>query len=116
LEQLRLSANPKHDAAAHAKTTLAAAYQGLVAASKVAVGDDGRTLLMAAAAVDLAIEHLTPPTTDAASAASSCREAHALLANTRAYAPGGNIAVALDAGRQKLDEALLLLQAPAAVS
>jgi hypothetical protein len=32
------------------------------------------------------------------------------LANTRAYAPGGNIAMALDAGRQKLDEALDLLQ------
>jgi hypothetical protein len=105
-----LSANPTHDAVVHARATLAAAYQAFIAAAKVAVGDDGRTLLMAAAAVDLAIEHLTPPSPDPTSAASSCREAHTLLANTRAYAPGGNIAMALDAGRQKLDEALDLLQ------
>ncbi len=111
-----MSANPKNDAAAHARATLAAAYQGLVAASKVAVGDDGRTLLMAAAAVDLAIEHLTPPAADPASAAVSCREAHALLAKTRAYASGGNIAMALDAGRQKLEEALVLLRATATVN
>jgi len=64
----------------------------------------------------VAIEHLTPPSLDPASAANSCREAHALLANTRAYAPGGNIAVALDAGRQKLDEALVLLRATATVN
>jgi hypothetical protein len=110
-----LSATPQHDTAARAKAALTTSYQGLVAASKVAVGDDGRVLLMAAAAVDLAIEHLTPPTPDAASAVSSCREARALLGKTRAYAPGGNIAVVLDAGRQKLDEALklLLVTAPA---
>jgi hypothetical protein len=104
-----LSATPKHDTAALAKSALTHAYEGLVAASKVAVGDDGRTLLMAAAAVDLAIEHLTPPTPDAASAADSCREAQHLLDNTRAYASGGNIAQTLDVGRHKLDEALRLL-------
>jgi hypothetical protein len=104
-----LSATPKHDAAARAKAALTTSYDGLVAASKVAVGDDGRTLLMAAAAVDLAIEHLTPPTPDTAAAAGSCQEAHALLGKTRAYAPGGSIAVVLDGGRQKLDDALKLL-------
>ena len=111
-----MSANPKQDAAAHARATLAAAYQGFVTAAKVAVGDDGRTLLMAAAAVDLAIEHLTPPAADPAAAAGSCREAHALLNTTRAYAPGGNIAVVLDAARRKLDEALDVLGKTAAAS
>ena len=104
-----MSANPRHDAATHAKVALTASYEGLVAASKVAVGDDGRTLLMAAAAVDLAIEHLSPPAPDTDSAAGSCREARDLLGTTRAYASGGNIARVLDQGRQKLDEAIDLL-------
>lgn len=105
-----MSATPKHDAAAAARVALAASYEGLIAASKVAVGNDSRTLLMAAASVDLAIEHLTPPAPDIASAVASCREAFALIGETRAYAPGGNIARALDAGRQKLDDALRLLR------
>jgi hypothetical protein len=100
----------KHDAAAAARLALAAAYEGLVAASKVAVGDDSRTLLMAAASVDLAIEYLTPPAPDTAAALDSCDEARALIGTTRAYAPGGNIAIALDAGQQQLDEALRLLR------
>jgi hypothetical protein len=111
-----LSATPKLDSAAQARAALTASYEGLVAASKVAVGDDGRTLLMAAAAVDLGIEHLTPPAPDAASAVASCREALALLGKTRAYASGGNIARTLDVGRQKLDEALALLGKTATTS
>jgi len=105
-----LSGSSDDDTAARAKAALTAAHEGLVAGSKVAIGDDGRTLLMAAAAVDLAIEHLTPPAADLVSAAASCREAGDLVGTTRAYAPGGTIALVLDAGRRNLDEALKLLR------
>jgi hypothetical protein len=97
------------DAAARAKTTLAVAYTELVAASKVAVGDDGRSLLAAAAAVDLAVELLTPPDIDTAMASGSCREALELTRSTRSYAQGGTIAKALDPAKQKLEDALELL-------
>jgi len=97
------------DVAARAKATLAAAYTELVAASKVAVGDDGKALLAASAAVDLAIELLTPPDTDAAMASGSCREALELTRSTRSYAQGGTIAKALDPAKQKLEDALELL-------
>jgi len=89
---------------------LAAAYTELSAASKVVVGDDGRTLLAAAAAVDLAVEMLTPPDTDAAMAAQSCREALQLAQTTRSYAQGGNIANVLDPAKQKLTDALKMLE------
>ncbi len=88
---------------------MTSAYESLVAAKKVVVGDDGRTLVMAAAAVDLAIECLSPPALDLALAAGSCREAYDLVASTRAYAPGGSIAVAMEPGKRKLEEALSLL-------
>jgi len=97
------------DAAAQARATLAAAYTELVAASKVAVGDDGRGLLAAAAAVDLAVELLTPPDFDPAMASGSCREALELTRGTRSYAQGGTIAKALDPAKQKLESALKLL-------
>lgn len=89
---------------------LATAYTELTAASKVVVGDDGRTLLAAAAAVDLAVEMLTPPDTDAATAAQSCREALTLTQTTRSYAQGGNIANVLDPAKQKLSDALKMLE------
>jgi hypothetical protein len=97
------------DAAAQTRATLATAYTELVAAAKVAVGDDGKILLGAAAAVDLAVEMLTPPDTDAAMAAQSCREALELTRSTRSYAQGGNIAKALDPAKQKLEDALKAL-------
>jgi len=104
-----LSATSEHDTAAQAKAALISAYESLVAARKVAVGDDGRTLLMAAAAVDLAIEFLSPPAPDLALAAGSCKEAQELVGKTRAYAPGGSIAIVVDPGKRKLEEALALL-------
>jgi hypothetical protein len=104
-----LSANPEQDAAARARAALTSAYESLVAAKKVVVGDDGRTLMMAAAAVDLAIECLSPPSIDLPLAAGSCQEAYALVAKTRAYAPGGSIAMVVDPGKQKIEEALSLL-------
>lgn len=88
---------------------MATAFAELTAASKVAVGDDGRTLLAAAAAVDLAVELLTPPDTDAATAANSCREALDLASQTREYAQGGNIANLLEPAKRKVEQALKLL-------
>jgi hypothetical protein len=102
---------PSPDSTAKARAVLADAYTEMVAASKVAVGDDGQTLLGAAAAIDLAVEFLTPPAAEVALAAGSCREALALVSNTRSYAPGGNIANLLDPARKKLDDALRLLAA-----
>lgn len=95
--------------AARARLALASAYESFVAGRKVAVGDDGRTLSMAAAAIDLAIELLSPPAPELALAAGSCKEAAELLAQTRAYAPGGSIAIVVDPGKRKLEEALALL-------
>jgi hypothetical protein len=80
-----------------------------VAAKKVVVGDDGRTLMMAAAAVDLAIECLSPPAPDFTLAAGSCQEAYDLVAKTRDYAQGGSIAMVMDPGKRKIEEALSLL-------
>lgn len=97
------------DAAAQARATLTAAYTELGTASKVAVGDDGKSLLAAAAAVDLAVELLTPPDIDAAMASASCREALELTRGTRSYAQGGTIAKALEPAKQKLESALKLL-------
>jgi hypothetical protein len=104
-----VSSAPHLDPAARARALLAEAYTELIGASKVAVGDDGKTLLGAAAAIDLAVELLTPPTPDAAFAANSCREALELANSTRAYASGGNIAKLLDGGRDKVAAALKLL-------
>jgi hypothetical protein len=100
---------PSNEIAAAARAVLATAYAELVAASKVVVGDDGKTLLAAAAAVDLAVEMLTPPDTDAATAGQSCREALELVQTTRSYAQGGNIANVLDPAKQKLADALKML-------
>jgi hypothetical protein len=97
------------NAAARARAMLQDAYTELVAGSKVAVGDDGRILLAAAAAVDLAVELLTPPDADAAMASGSCREALELTRRTRSYAQGGSIANVLDPAKQKLESALKLL-------
>ena len=104
-----MSNAPTKDAAAQARTALATAYTELLAASKVAVGEDGKTLIVAAAAVDLAVELLTPPDPDAAMAANSCREALELLGKTSSYAQGGNIANLLDPARKKLEDPLKLL-------
>jgi len=105
----QLTTTPTKDSAAEARAALATAYTELLAASKVAVGDDGRTLISAAAAVDLAVELLTPPDPDAAMAANSCREALELVKQTRSYAQGGNIANLLDPARQKIEGALKTL-------
>jgi hypothetical protein len=104
-----LSGISEQDTAAQAKAALTSAYESFVAARKVAIGDDGRTLMMAAAAVDLAIEFLSPPAPDLALAAGSCKEAQGLVDQTRAYAPGGSIAIVVDPGKRKLEEALALL-------
>jgi hypothetical protein len=106
-----LSNDGNKDTTAQARAILATAYTELVAASKVAVGDDGRTLLGAAAAVDLAVEALTPPDADTAMAVSSCREALELTNATRAYAQGGNIAKLLDPAKKKVADALKILGA-----
>lgn len=96
-----------------ARELLENSYKGLLAASKVVVGEDSPTLMAAAAAVDVAIESLLPPAGDVELARSSCREALELARKTRSYAQGGNIANLLDPARQKLAEALELLPAAA---
>jgi hypothetical protein len=96
--------------AAQARALLETAYKELLAAAKVVVGDDGPTLLSAAAAVDVAVECLVPPQVELALATSSCRDAIAQARATRSYAQGGSIANLLDPARRKLDEALALLE------
>jgi hypothetical protein len=68
-------------------------------------------LLGAAAAIDVAVESLTPPSPDVALAMSSCREALELMSTTRAYAQGGTIANSLDAAKRKVELALKTLAA-----
>jgi hypothetical protein len=97
------------DNAAPARALLEIAYKELLAASKVAVGDDGATLMAAAAAVDVAVESLMPGAPDLGLARASCQEAFELARNTRAYAQGGSIANALEPARQNLAKALKLL-------
>jgi hypothetical protein len=96
---------------APARALLESAYKELMAASKVAVGDDGATLMAAAAALDVAVESLMPGAPDLDLARASCQEALALAHRTRAYAQGGNIANVLDPARHKLAEALKLFPA-----
>jgi hypothetical protein len=110
-ESDQLTDQPPNDSAAQARAMLAAAYKDLLAASKVAVGDDGGTLLGAAAAIDVAVECLTPPNTDTPLAMSSCREALELTSKTRTYAQGGNIANSLDAAKRHVADALKILAA-----
>jgi hypothetical protein len=105
-----LTNTPTKESAAQVRAALATAYTELLAASKVAVGDDGRTLVSAAAAADLAVELLTPPDPDVAMAANSCREALELLGQTRTYAQGGNIAKSLDPAKKKIEAALKILE------
>ena len=97
------------DAGAQARALLESAYKELLPASKVAVGDDGATLMGAAAAVDVAVESLLPAEADLELARSSCREALELARTTRSYAQGGNIANLLDPARDKVAAALKLL-------
>jgi hypothetical protein len=104
------TATTKEDSSADVRAILETAYKELLAASKVAVGDDGQTLMAAAAAVDVAVEALMPPHAEPELAASSCREALELARQTRTYAQGGNIANALDPARRKLEDSLKLLQ------
>jgi len=99
------------DPAASARALLESAYKELLAASKVAVGDDGATLMAAAASVDVAIESLMPGAPELELAHASCREALDVARKTRSYAQGGNIAKLLDPARQKLADALKLLAA-----
>jgi hypothetical protein len=108
--QRTTAAQLSKEGAAQVRRVLENAYQELLAAAKVAVVDDGETLAVAAAAVDVAIEALMPPQPDVALAASSCHEALELARRTRAYAQGGNIANALDPARRKLEDALKRLQ------
>jgi hypothetical protein len=72
------------------RAELEATRADLDAASKKAIGDDGRIFLAAAAAVDLAIEALTPPNAESALAAQSCSEALTLLKITRAHRGGSS--------------------------
>ncbi|HZF27573.1 MAG TPA: hypothetical protein VE907_00505 [Gammaproteobacteria bacterium] len=76
------------DPTAPARAELEAAHSDLAVARKKAIGDDGKILLAAAAAIELAIEYLTPPHTERALAAQSCREAVALMKITRAHGQG----------------------------
>jgi hypothetical protein len=76
------------DPTAPVRAELEAAHADLGAARKKAIGDDGKIFLAAAAAIELAIEYLTPPDTERALAAQSCREAIALLKITRAHGQG----------------------------
>lgn len=96
-------------AALSARALLEIAYKELLAAAKVAVGDDGATLMAAAASTDVAVESLLPSAPELGLASASCREALDLASRTRAYAPGGSIANLLDPARQKLADALKLL-------
>jgi hypothetical protein len=78
------------DPTAQVRAELEAAHSDLNAAAKKAIGDDGRIFMAAAAALELAIESLTPPSTESALAAQSCREALALLKVSRAHGQGGS--------------------------
>lgn len=100
-----------NEVAAPARALLESAYKELLAAAKVAVGDDGATLMAAAAAIDVAVESLMPGAADLELARASCREALELARNTRAYAQGGSIANVLEPARQKLAAALQALPA-----
>jgi hypothetical protein len=100
-----------NEIAAPARALLESAYKELLAAAKVAVGNDGATLMAAAAAIDVAIESLMPGAADLDLARATCREALEHARNTRAYAQGGSIANVLEPARRKLTEALQALSA-----
>jgi hypothetical protein len=106
-------AEDTNDIAARARASLEAAHADLEAASKKAIGDDVKIFFGAAAAIELAIEYLTPPHTDAAPAAQSTREALELLKLTRAQKQGSssNAGMLLEQALRKIEAGLKLLPA-----
>jgi len=104
---------PSTESARQIRDLLSAAHADLSAVSKRAIGDDGRILFGAAAAVDLAVESLMPPNVDRELAAQSCEEALKLAKVTRAYEQresGGSIAQALAQAMKKIEDALKLVR------
>ncbi len=104
---------PSIDLNQQARDALGAARTDLAAASKRGVGDDGKIFFGAAAAIDVAVEFLTPPHVDRALAAQSCHEALALARLTRAYATresGGSNASLLEHATKNMEGALKALE------
>ena len=101
------------DPAPRARAELDAAHADLTAASKKAIGDDGKMFFGVAAAIELAVECLTPPSSDPALAAQSCREALELAKLTRAHAQGSssNAGNLLEQAKKRIASALKLLGA-----
>ena len=83
-------AEKPQDPVAQVRAEIEALRADLDAASKKAIGDDGKIFMAAAAALDLANEALTPPNAERALAAQSCREALTLLKITRAHRGGAS--------------------------
>jgi hypothetical protein len=82
--------------------------------SRKSVADDGRIFFGATSALELAIESLFPPQTDAALAAQSCREALTLVKLTRAYAQraaGGDNARLLEQATTNVEQVVKKLRA-----
>jgi len=99
------------DPATNARAELDLALADLNSASKKAIGEDGRIFVAAAAALELAIEALTPPNAERALAAQSCREALALLKITRAHRGGAssNAGIVLEQVAERLGRVTGLL-------
>jgi len=101
------------DPVKQARDALGVAHADLTAATKRAIGDDGKILFGAASAIDLAVEFVTPPNTDRTAAAQNCREALKLVKVTRAYAQresGGDMAKVLDRATKSIEGAVKFLE------
>jgi hypothetical protein len=104
---------PSTEAVKQVRDLLSAVHADVSAISKRAIGDDGRILFGAAAAIDVAVEALMPPEVDRELAAQSCEEALKLIKLTRAYGQrdsGGSISQALMLAMQKLADVLKLVR------
>jgi hypothetical protein len=101
------------DRTGQAREALDAALADLTAATKKAIGDDGRIFFGATSALEVAVESLFPPHRDAQLAAQSCREALKLVKLTRAYASreaGGSTAKLIEQATKKIEGVLEALQ------
>jgi hypothetical protein len=104
---------PSTEPATRLRDLLATAHADLSAVSKRAIGDDGRILFGAAAALDVAVEAVMPPNVDRVLAAQSCEEALKLVKVTRAHEQresGGAIAQSLAQATRKIEDALKLIR------
>jgi hypothetical protein len=104
---------PSTDPIKQARDALVAAHADLIAASKRGVVDDGKIFFGAAAAVDVAVECLIPPSVDRELAAQNCDEALKVAKMTRAYAQreaGGSNAQLLDNALKNMELALKLIR------